>query len=201
MLSVSCPESRLLVSWCVGNSCGMVGSDEDWGRSRRLWSRGTGMVKHRSGTRWPDDREVGWCCVRSAPCTKRWGAHISWFSLKTKVDSFFRFDLKTGGCSSYGLTSKPLARVFWFGHQNRQLRFGDLAHKITVTVFWFDPQNQVGGGLSVWASKPMCGWRWCEDPRRHPVACFVGKQVELGFPSFASKLAKEWRQVVHVASS
>jgi hypothetical protein len=25
----------LLVSWCAGNMCGMVGSDEDYGRSRR----------------------------------------------------------------------------------------------------------------------------------------------------------------------
>jgi hypothetical protein len=30
----SCGESRLLVSWCVGNRCDMEGSDEDLGRSR-----------------------------------------------------------------------------------------------------------------------------------------------------------------------
>jgi hypothetical protein len=40
-------------------------------------------------------------------------------------------------------------RVFRFGPQNRQLRFGDLGLKITVIVFWFGPQNQVGDGLSV----------------------------------------------------
>jgi hypothetical protein len=50
---------------------------------------------------------------------------------------------------SPGLASKPLARVSWFGPQNRQLRFGDLAHEITVTVSWFGPQNQVGYDLSV----------------------------------------------------
>jgi hypothetical protein len=33
--------------------------------------------------------------------------------------------------------------------QNRQLWFGDLAHKITATFSWFGPQNQVGYGLSV----------------------------------------------------
>jgi hypothetical protein len=33
------------------------------------------------------------------------------------------------------------------------------------------------------------------------MACFVGKQVRLGFPSLASKLAKERRWVVRVASS
>jgi hypothetical protein len=31
----SCGESCLLVSWCVGDRCDMVGSDEDRGRSRR----------------------------------------------------------------------------------------------------------------------------------------------------------------------
>jgi hypothetical protein len=33
--------------------------------------------------------------------------------------------------------------------QNRQLKFGDLGLKITVTVSWFGPQNQVDHGLSV----------------------------------------------------
>jgi hypothetical protein len=36
-----------------------------------------------------------------------------------------------------------------FGPQNRQLRFGDLVHKITAMVSWFGTQNQVGYGLSV----------------------------------------------------
>jgi hypothetical protein len=42
-----------------------------------------------------------------------------------------------------------VAQVFRFEPQNRQLWFGDLGLKITVTVFWFMPQNQVGYGLSV----------------------------------------------------
>jgi hypothetical protein len=32
---ISCRESRLLVSWCAGGRCGMTGSDEDSGRSKR----------------------------------------------------------------------------------------------------------------------------------------------------------------------
>jgi hypothetical protein len=36
-----------------------------------------------------------------------------------------------------------------FGHQNWHLWFGDLGLKITTTVSWFEPQNQVGFGLSV----------------------------------------------------
>jgi hypothetical protein len=40
-------------------------------------------------------------------------------------------------------------RVSWFGLQNWQLRFGDLSLKITAMFSWFEPQNQVGDGLSV----------------------------------------------------
>jgi hypothetical protein len=36
IIFVSCEESRLLVSWCVGGRCDMVGSDDDLGKSRRL---------------------------------------------------------------------------------------------------------------------------------------------------------------------
>jgi hypothetical protein len=46
--------------------------------------------------------------------------------------------------------------VFWFGPQNRQLRFGDLGLKIIATVSWFASQNQVGFGLSV---VPQNRWR------------------------------------------
>jgi hypothetical protein len=40
-------------------------------------------------------------------------------------------------------------RVSQFGPQNQQLWFGDLGVKITTTVSWFGPQNQVCFGLSV----------------------------------------------------
>jgi hypothetical protein len=50
---------------------------------------------------------------------------------------------------SSGLASKPVAQISLFGHQNRQLRFGDLGIKITATVSWFGPQNQAGFDLSV----------------------------------------------------
>jgi hypothetical protein len=35
LLSILCEESRLLVSWCVGDRCNMMGSDDDLGRSKR----------------------------------------------------------------------------------------------------------------------------------------------------------------------
>jgi hypothetical protein len=84
-LCCSCGESCLFVSWCAGGRCGMAGSNEDHGRSRRPGVEDQGW-SHRSGTQWPDDQEVGWCCVRSVLCTCRRGAWVSWLSLKTKVD-------------------------------------------------------------------------------------------------------------------
>jgi hypothetical protein len=75
---------------------------------------------------------------------------VSWFSLKTKVDV------------SPGSASKPVAMILVVLPQNHSHRFpsfhlGDLTHKITMTVSWFGPQNQLGGGLLLCASKPMSG--------------------------------------------
>jgi hypothetical protein len=56
-LSCSFGESHLLVSCSVGGRCGMAGSDEDHGRSRRLGAEDHGW-SHRSGTRRPDDQEM-----------------------------------------------------------------------------------------------------------------------------------------------
>jgi hypothetical protein len=55
---VSFGESRLLVSWCAGGRCGMVGSDKDRDRSRRPGAEDQAW-SHRSDTRLLDDREVG----------------------------------------------------------------------------------------------------------------------------------------------
>jgi hypothetical protein len=55
---VSFGESHLLVSWCAGGRCCMASSDEDRGRSRRPGAEDRGW-SHRSGTQWPDEREVG----------------------------------------------------------------------------------------------------------------------------------------------
>jgi hypothetical protein len=82
---VSFGESHLLVPWCAGGRCGMACNDEDHDRSRRLVAEDQGW-SHRSGTRWPGGREVGWRRVWSAPGTWRLGAQVSCLSLKTKVD-------------------------------------------------------------------------------------------------------------------
>jgi hypothetical protein len=67
---VSFRESRLLVSWCAGGRCDMTCSDEDRGMNRRPGAEDQGW-SHKSVTRWPGDREVGWHRVRFAPCTWR----------------------------------------------------------------------------------------------------------------------------------
>jgi hypothetical protein len=82
---ISFGESRLLVLSCAHGRCGMAFRNEDHGRSRRPGAEDRAW-SHRSGTRWPGGREVGWSRVRSAPGTWRLGAHVSWLSLKTKVD-------------------------------------------------------------------------------------------------------------------
>jgi hypothetical protein len=41
---VSCGESCLLISQCAGGRCGMVGSDEDRGRSRRPGAEDRGWL-------------------------------------------------------------------------------------------------------------------------------------------------------------
>jgi hypothetical protein len=78
-------ELRLLVSWCAGGRCGMTCNDEDRDRSKRPGVEDRGW-SHRSGTRWPGNREVGWRRVRSAPGTWRLEARVPWLSLKIKVD-------------------------------------------------------------------------------------------------------------------
>jgi hypothetical protein len=51
-------------------------------------------------------------------------------------------------------------RVSRFGPQNRQLQFGDLNLKITATVYWFEPQNQVGMVCRL-RRKTDGRMRWC----------------------------------------
>jgi hypothetical protein len=138
------------------------------------------MIKHRSDTQWLNDREIGWRRARFIPCTRRLWTRVFWFSLKIKVDGFSRFGLKTGGYGSCGLTSKPLARVFLFVPQNRQMRFGDLGHKITATFFWFGHQNQVAMIYRLpHKTDRMMKTAW--NTHRDLATCFSCKWVGLGF--------------------
>jgi hypothetical protein len=65
-----------------------------------------------------------------------------WFDLKISGNGFLQFGLKTGATVFSDLASKPTWwRVFRLVPQNRQLCFGYLDLKITVTVSWFGHQN------------------------------------------------------------
>jgi hypothetical protein len=101
----------------------MACSDEDRDRSRRSGAEDWGW-SHRSGTRWLGDREVTWRRVRSALCTWRRRARVSWLSLKIKVDGF-----------SSVWASKPMATVCeWFGLKITRTIFASLASKPRATV-------------------------------------------------------------------
>jgi hypothetical protein len=157
----------------------MTCSEDDRGRSRRLGAEERGL-SHRSGTQWPGDREVGWHCVRSAPCTWRRGARVSWLSLKTKVDGL-SVVWPQNHCDGFSLVwaSKLIATVCeWFGLKTTRTVFASLTSKPVVTVssgLASKPTVTVSAGLT---SKPaatvFCG--------------LVSKPVVTVFSSLTSKL-------------
>jgi hypothetical protein len=96
--------------------------------------------------------------VRSAPCTWRRGAWVSWLSLKTKVVGFPSLGLKTGSC---GL-------VIWASKSPRQfLGLGPKTKRATICRL----RKKIDGRRTAWV------------PHRDLAACFTMKQVGLGFPS------------------
>jgi hypothetical protein len=112
LLSILVGESRLLVSWCVGDRCSMVGSDEDRGRSMRLGAKDQG---------WSSTGQVfgGWMIERlgDAVC----GLYC------TQVDEERGF---------LGLTSKPRSTVYqWFGLKATGTGFSVWASKPVGTVW------------------------------------------------------------------
>jgi hypothetical protein len=139
------------------------------------------MVKHRSGTRWLDDREVECHCVWSAPCTRRRGVQISWFCLKTMVDGLFRFSLKIGGFGFYSLCLKTgsYGLVIWTSKSPRQ--FLGLCLK-TKRAIVSQLRHKIDGRIKT-------SW----DTRWDLAAYFVWKQDGLEFSSLASRLSEAWR--------
>jgi hypothetical protein len=125
----------LLVSWCEGGRCGMACNNEDCGRSKRPGAEDR-RWSHRLNTRWSGDREVGWHRVRSAPCTWRREARVSWLSLKTKVDglSVVWPQNHWEGFSSVW-APKPMAMVCeWFAIKTTRTVLTGLASKPVVMV-------------------------------------------------------------------
>jgi hypothetical protein len=98
-----------------------------------------------------------------------------------------------------GLASKPWLSISQFGPQNRQLRFGDLELKITVTVSWFGHQNQADDGLSVVPQNQWEEYDTGHTSRSSGLLCLKASRDRVFH--FASKLVEERRWVVHVTSS
>jgi hypothetical protein len=125
----------LLLSWCAGGRSAMVGSNEDHGRSRRPG------VEDRDG-----QAQVGYSVTRQSRgrvtlcviCTVNEDTRSAGFLVEPQNQGRWFVD---------GLASKPLGRVSQFGPQNRQLWFGDLCFKITMTVSCIGPENQEGYDL------------------------------------------------------
>jgi hypothetical protein len=139
---VSFGESCFLVSWCAGGRCGMAGSDENRGKSRRpsaedyRWSQTSGTwwsgdavcgLHHACG-----DEERGFLGSTSKPRStvcqwfglKTTGTICQWFYLKITGTVCQYFRLKTTVMIFSGLASKSMAVVF-----------SDLASKSVATVF------------------------------------------------------------------
>jgi hypothetical protein len=159
-----CGESHLLVLWCAGDMCGMAGSDEDHGMSRkpgvedRRWSTiGRvlgGQTIERSGDavcglhRVKRDEEHGFpdlslkvgsyslmICASKSPCL------FIGLCLKIKWATICRLRHKTDG----GMK------------ETRSTCFLVWASKSAATIWWFGLQNHCNY-IFVWASKPSGLW-------------------------------------------
>jgi hypothetical protein len=112
---------------------------------------------------------------------------------------------------SPGLASKPVISFFVEPQSQGGGGFPGLDRKIgsSSLVIWASklPWWFLGLGLKIkWAS--VCrlrhktdGGRSTQDTHWDLAACFTWKQVWLGFPSLAWRLAEAWQRVVHVAPS
>jgi hypothetical protein len=106
-------------------------------------------------------------------------------SLKTKVNGFLQFGLKTGDdkFSDLGLKPGNSGLMIWVSKSPR--RFLGLCFK-TKKALVCRLRHKTDGARTT-----------CRDP----AACFAWKQVALGFLSLTSRLTKMRRRVVHVAPS
>jgi hypothetical protein len=150
----SCGESHLLVSWCAGDRCGIAGSDEDHGRSRRPGAEDRGwlnigrVLSNRTIKRSGDavcslyhaqgDEERRFLSSSSKP--RSTVCHL--FGLKTTGTVYQWFDLKTTGTVSLGLTSKSVVTLS-----------PDLASKLLATVSPSLASKLVASGFLICASK------------------------------------------------
>jgi hypothetical protein len=80
-----CGSTTIYLVWRITFACFVVcrwqvwHGGQRWGSRQKYetWCRESGIVKHMSDTRWPDDWEVRWRCVWSALCTMRRWVRVS----------------------------------------------------------------------------------------------------------------------------
>jgi hypothetical protein len=127
LLSILVGESHLLVSWCVGDICDMVGSDKDCGRSRKysvedqVWSSTSRVLGGRTIRR-SGDVVCGLHCAQGDEERKFLGLAskpratvCQWFDLKTGGFGFPCLGLETGSCGLVIWASKSLRLFFGLG--------------------------------------------------------------------------------------
>jgi hypothetical protein len=136
-LSISYGESRLLVSWCEGDSCGMTDSDEDRDRNRR-----------------PGAEDRGWSSQVGYSVAGRSRGRVTLCALcimhkETRSTGFLVWPQNQGRHFLPFWPQNRWLQVSQLVTQNHQLQFGDLGLKITAMASWFGPQNQAGNGLLV----------------------------------------------------
>jgi hypothetical protein len=127
------------------------------------------MIKHKSGTQWPDDWEVGWCRVQSASYTwRKWEARDSWFSLKTGCDGLSVL-WPQSHCDSFLVwVSKLRSTVWWFGPQNHHDSFLVCASKLSGRRFvglrlkTNDRMKTVWGYVSTSYGLLQCATSWAK---------------------------------------
>jgi hypothetical protein len=156
LLFISCEETHLLVSLCVGDKCGMTGSDEDRGRSRRLGVEDWG---------WSSTGRVLGCQMINRSGDTVCGLH---HAQGDEEREFLSLASKPRSTVSPGLASKSVATVLVVWPQNHSLGFPGLGLKTGCynLVIWptKSPQRFLGLGLKTmwamncrWATKPMGG--------------------------------------------
>jgi hypothetical protein len=127
----------------------MAGIDENHGRSRRLGTEDQGW----SSIGWVlDGRLIDRsgdvvCSLHRAQGDEE--REFLGLASKPRATSFLVWSQNQGRWFLPIWPQNWWLRVFRFGPQNWQLWFDDLGLKITMMIFWFVPQNQVGYGLSV----------------------------------------------------
>jgi hypothetical protein len=154
----------------------MAGSNENRGRSRR-----------------PDTEDREWSSTGGYLVAGRSRGRVMLYAVCTMQNR----------TRSAGFLVQPQNKarwVSWCGPQNRQLRFGDLAQKITTTVSGFGSQKQADYGLSI---APQNRWE-DEDNMGHASRSSGLLHLEASWArvsQFKLKTGGGAMQMVHVASS